>query len=118
MAQTDSDRIELHRHGQRVTVRIGTETIADTRDAIELSETGYPSRQYLPCEAIVSGRLSVSNTRTHCPFKGDARYYDLIMDGKTYHDAAWSYPEPLEDMADIAGRVVFDDRLFEYRIGN
>lgn len=118
MAQTDSDRITLHRHGRQVTVRIGTETVADSRDAVELREAGYPPRQYLPCEAIRNGTLSVSNTRTHCPFKGDARYYDLVMDGKTYHDAAWSYPSPREAMAEIAGRVVFDDRLCEYRISD
>jgi uncharacterized protein (DUF427 family) len=44
---------------------------------------------------------------TECLWKGAASYYDVIVDGQTNPDAAWSYLEPKPQARDIAGYVAF-----------
>ncbi|MGI9258447.1 MAG: DUF427 domain-containing protein, partial [Gammaproteobacteria bacterium] len=48
------------------------------------------------------------NPRTsHCPWKGDASYYDVAVGGEKNPAAAWYYPTPKEAAAQIKGRVAF-----------
>ena len=42
-----------------------------------------------------------------CGWKGTARYYTLVVDGKENADAAWYYPEPKAAASQIAGRIAF-----------
>lgn len=42
-----------------------------------------------------------------CPWKGTASYYDVEVNGKRNHDAAWYYPEPKPAAKQIAGYVAF-----------
>ncbi|WP_104203871.1 DUF427 domain-containing protein [Billgrantia saliphila] len=109
-------RISLHSHDRRVQVRVGDVLLADTRNAIELRETGYPPRLYLPREDVAMERLERTDTVTHCPFKGDASYFAVDHDGKTLPDAAWSYEAPFEAVAAIAGRLAFDTDKVEQRV--
>lgn len=107
---TAESRITLHPHSKRVRILAGDALIADTRNAIELRERGYPPRQYLPRGDVDMSKLSVSSTVTHCPFKGDTTYYSLL----DIVDVAWSYELPVDDMQAIAGRLVFDtDKVTE-----
>ena len=48
-----------------------------------------------------------SETTSHCPWKGDASYYSLVVGGETNEDAAWYYPSPKAAAAEIEGRVAF-----------
>ncbi|KFY62289.1 hypothetical protein V496_04654 [Pseudogymnoascus sp. VKM F-4515 (FW-2607)] len=49
-----------------------------------------------------------SDTHTHCPWKGDASYYNITAGGKTeLKDAAWYYPETLEKANHIKNYVAF-----------
>lgn len=116
MIHDPNGRITLHPHDRRVRVWAGDTLIADTRNAIELRETGYPSRQYLPREDVDMLRLARTDTVTHCPFKGDASYYAIELDGETLPDAAWSYEAPFEAMREIAERLAFDTRLVEEKV--
>ncbi|WP_431025401.1 DUF427 domain-containing protein [Halomonas sp. H5] len=102
---TDSTepRITLHPHSRRVRVTIDGTLIADTTRAIELRERGYPPRQYLPRDDVRMELLTPSETRTHCPFKGDASYYSF----GAHQDVVWSYQQPLEGMEAIDGRLAF-----------
>ena len=50
---------------------------------------------YFPSDSINKVFFNVSNHRTSCPWKGEASYYDVIVDGKTNDNAAWYYPNPL-----------------------
>ena len=40
-----------------------------------------------------------------CEWKGQARYYNLVTDGREAPSAAWTYPQPSRDFAPIAGAV-------------
>ncbi|SDL22903.1 Uncharacterized conserved protein, DUF427 family [Franzmannia pantelleriensis] len=102
-------RITLHPHARRVRVIIDGTLLADTTRAIELRERGYPPRQYLPRDDIRMDLLTNSDTETHCPFKGDAKYFSFDEN----QDVAWSYERPAEGMEEIAGRLAFYEEIVE-----
>lgn len=62
---------------------------------------------YFPAEAVRREHLRPSDTRSVCPWKGTAHYYDVVVDGEVNRDAAWYYPDPKEAAEQIAGRVAF-----------
>src|SRR3954467_14500146 len=68
--------------------------LADTRRAVELDETGLPTRFYVPREDVQVD-LQPSDTTSHCPFKGDATY--VSADGVS--DAFWVYEDPNKEAA-------------------
>ena len=90
-----------------VTVRVNGELVADTTDAVTLQEGTYPAVQYIPLADVVANALTASDTTTYCPFKGDASYYNVTVGGDTIEDVIWTYEQPYEAVADIAGRVAF-----------
>lgn len=52
--------------------------------------------------------LKPSNTRTPCPYKGEAEYYDVVLPGgKVYKDIVWYYPTPLQEAAPVTGCLCF-----------
>lgn len=65
------------------------------------------SNHYFPPDSIVSDYFSGSGKRTHCAWKGEARYLSITINGKTNEDAAWYYPNPKEAAKNIEGRIAF-----------
>jgi len=49
---------------------------------------------YFPPKAIHREFFQDSDHRTVCPWKGEASYYDVVVDGKVNEFGAWYYPEP------------------------
>ncbi|MDR5886310.1 DUF427 domain-containing protein [Vreelandella janggokensis] len=96
-------RIELHPVNQRVQLHMDGKLIADSTQALELRETGYPPRHYFPREEVRMDLLTTSETTTYCPFKGNTVYFSL----GDQQNIAWSYEQPIEGMEAIAGRVAF-----------
>jgi uncharacterized protein (DUF427 family) len=111
----DNERIRLLARSARVQVRTGDTIVADSRDALELRETGYPPRYYIAPADIAMDRLRRSPTRTHCPYKGDASYWSVHAGGSTAEDAAWSYEAPYPTVAAIAGYLSFYPDRVEIR---
>lgn len=72
-------------------------------DRFEKVENNY----YFPPEAIKRQYFKDSDTHTTCPWKGEASYYHIDVDGKINKDAAWYYPAPKEAAKQIAGYVAF-----------
>ena len=62
---------------------------------------------YFPAESVDAALLEESATQSHCPWKGDARYKTLVVDGARNADAVWYYPNPKDAAAEIAGRYAF-----------
>lgn len=62
---------------------------------------------YFPLSAVKREFLRDSETHTHCFWKGEASYYDVVVDGKVNEDAAWYYAEPSAMAARIKGYVAF-----------
>lgn len=63
--------------------------------------------QYFPADDVRMDALEKSESSTHCPWKGDANYYSIIVDGVRNINAAWYYPEPYDAARDIKGYVAF-----------
>jgi uncharacterized protein (DUF427 family) len=63
--------------------------------------------QYFPLDDVRADRLEKTSTSTHCPWKGDASYYDVVVDGERNADAAWYYPRPFDAAAAIKDYVAF-----------
>ena len=62
---------------------------------------------YFPPSSVHSEFFTLTDRSTHCPWKGDASYYDITIDGSTESNAAWYYPAPLEKAAEIKDHVAF-----------
>jgi uncharacterized protein (DUF427 family) len=62
---------------------------------------------YFPADSINRSYFQESGNHTTCPWKGEASYYNVVVDGNVNSDAAWYYPEPKEAAQNIKGRVAF-----------
>jgi uncharacterized protein (DUF427 family) len=62
---------------------------------------------YFPESSLKREYVTFSNHRTSCPWKGQAHYYSLLVNGDLNPDAVWYYPEPSEAAAQVKGRVAF-----------
>lgn len=62
---------------------------------------------YFPPDALRREFFRPSEHRTVCPWKGTARYYDVVVAGEINENAAWYYPEPRNAARQIRGRVAF-----------
>ncbi|WP_273567920.1 DUF427 domain-containing protein [Maribacter halichondriae] len=65
------------------------------------------NNHYFPADSIKKEYFKESDTHTTCPWKGQASYYSLEIDGKENKDAVWYYPEVSELAKSIKGRVAF-----------
>ena len=105
-----SERIQTAPSTKRVLVRAGEVDLAASSDAVELKETGYPDRYYLPRTDVHTELLERSDTRTRCPYKGEATHWTLrTLDGESIADVAWSYEgeDCIDDVAAIRDRICF-----------
>ena len=93
---TAGHRISIDDHEALVEVRVDGRTIASTRRAKVLNETGLPPRYYIPREDVAV-TLTPNDTSTHCPFKGDASYWSIKVNDQTADNAVWSYLDPLPE---------------------
>ena len=62
---------------------------------------------YFPPDSVKKEFLKESNTHSTCPWKGEASYYDVAVNGEMNKDAAWYYPNPKEAANKIKGYVAF-----------
>jgi uncharacterized protein (DUF427 family) len=104
---TSVHAIEIAPFGGRVRVRFAGEIVADTAHARLLEEGGLPPVFYVPRGDVRMGLFTRSATTSHCPFKGDACYFDVEAAGRREKDAAWSYETPLAAVSAIAGHLAF-----------
>jgi uncharacterized protein (DUF427 family) len=62
---------------------------------------------YFPPDSVSKEYLQPSDTHSTCPWKGEASYYNVVVNGETNKDAAWYYPEPKAAAAEIRNHVAF-----------
>lgn len=90
-----------------VEVRLDGELLASTDRPLRVDETGLPARYYLPIADVRMDLLRPTSFHTTCPFKGEASYWSADVAGKSHDGIVWGYPEPLPEVADIAGHLCF-----------
>ena len=92
---------------KRIVVTLDGKVIADTRHALTLHEASYRPVHYVPRADVDMAALERTETRTHCPYKGDASYFSITAGGERSDDAVWSYEAPYESVAAIKDHVAF-----------
>jgi uncharacterized protein (DUF427 family) len=91
----------------RVEVRLEGELLAATSHPVLLDETGLPTRYYLPPHDVQLGRMRPTSFHTTCPFKGEASYWSIDVDGRSHDGIAWSYETPIPAAVGIQGLLSF-----------
>lgn len=89
------------------TVRAGGAVLGESRNALELSEAGYPAIIYFPREDIAMAFLDQTDHTTTCPKKGDATYFSIVTKSTTLENAAWSYEDPKAEVDRIKEHLAF-----------
>jgi len=62
---------------------------------------------YFPPDSVNQEYFEPSDTHTLCPWKGEASYYDVKVNGEVNKDAAWYYPDPKPAAHEIKNYVAF-----------
>jgi uncharacterized protein (DUF427 family) len=99
--------ITIERNPRRVIVTLNGKVIADTTAALILREAKYPPVQYIPRRNVDMAALARSETRTYCPYKGEASYFSIPAGGERSVDAIWTYETPYDAVADIKEYLAF-----------
>jgi uncharacterized protein (DUF427 family) len=92
---------------QHVVVGVGGEVVAESRRPVVLEETGSPTRYYLHRDDVRMELLRPIDKTSTCPFKGEASYWSLDLDGEIHDAIAWSYEHPIPGAEDITGLMCF-----------
>jgi uncharacterized protein (DUF427 family) len=92
---------------RRVRVRFAGRTVAESDRAQVLQEASYPKVYYVPREHADMALFERSARSSHCPYKGDAAYYSLKVDGRAAPDAVWTYESPYPAVAAIKDHLAF-----------
>ena len=87
----------------RYRLRFHDVILGETNQAIWVKEGGHPSRLYVPRADVVMNLLTPSSRTSHCPLKGEARYYSV----GAAHNVIWSYETPKSAALAIAGYLAF-----------
>lgn len=106
-ARNPAKSITVAPHAGEVTVSAGGVTIARSSNAKVLTEAPYPAAFYIPFADIDFTKLRKTDRSTHCPYKGDASYWNVTVAGEKGDNAMWAYEAPFDEMREIADHGAF-----------
>jgi uncharacterized protein (DUF427 family) len=101
-------RVDVRRSSRPLRIELDGVVLAETTSARMLFETSLPTRFYVPWEDI-GVALRPSARHSYCPYKGQASYWS----SDAAEDIAWSYEDPLPELAVIKGLVAFWDETVD-----
>ena len=113
LASTPTERAHAGYHltlepsDKRFGVVFGGEIIAESDRALVMHETRLTPVYYFPREDVRMDLLEKTNHHTHCPFKGNASYWSLKIDGKTAKNVVWGYEDPYDEAEGVRNHVAF-----------
>jgi uncharacterized protein (DUF427 family) len=99
--------VDTRHSSRRVVIEINGTTMADSTRSVMLFETFLPTRYYLPREDVRMDLLERTDTQTACAYKGFAAYWSAKAGDKVVRDVAWSYEDPHNYAAPVAGMIAF-----------
>lgn len=88
---------------QRIEVIALGEVLVQTNVSLRVLETFHPPTVYVPPEAVRLDLLEPAAGRSFCEWKGVARYFSVVVGERRLERALWSYPQPTEGFAALAG---------------
>lgn len=107
MTQSKDGTITIRRAEGLWVVRADGAVIAESKNALEVTEGGSSPVIYFPRDDVGMAFLEASSLRSTDTPKGDVRYFTIHMQGRTLPDAAWSHEAPQDDLARLAGHIAF-----------
>jgi uncharacterized protein (DUF427 family) len=93
---------------RRVRAVLAGQTVADSTYAKLLHESNHLPVYYFPSVDVRADLLEPTDRSTHCPVKGDAAYWSIVVGERRVENAMWGYDDPLSDAAWLAGYRAFD----------
>jgi uncharacterized protein (DUF427 family) len=101
-------RVDALRSTRTVRVELDGVVLAESGSPVMVFETGLPPRYYLNRTEVDFTHLRPSDTRSACPYKGRTTgYWNVVVNGQTHPDLAWSYDFPTRQLLPIAGLISF-----------
>jgi uncharacterized protein (DUF427 family) len=97
----------FHDVPKRVRATLGGETVFDTERARLLHETRLLPVYYVPRDDVRFDLLEPTEHSTHCPFKGDARYWTMRVGDRVEENVVWGYDDPIPGAPDLSPYVAF-----------
>ena len=108
-----ADHIKVTKAAGTWVVRAGGAVIGESARALELVEGDRPVVIYFPRADVAMAFLERGTRVSDTPHLGPATHYTIVTKSRNLPDAAWSFEEPPEALARIAGHLAFytDDDL-------
>ena len=97
----------LEASSRHIRVEFAGMVIAETQRARRMLETSHPPVYYIPPEDIRMEYLRLESGSSFCEWKGQARYYSVVVGEKTARRAAWAYPDPNRAYSAIKDYIAF-----------
>ena len=99
----------------RVRAVIEGRTVLDTTRGKLLYESAIHPRLYAPLEDFDADVLARTDHSTHCPFKGDASYWSVSVNGTSHENAVWAYESPIVEASWLDGYAsLYPDKADEW----
>ena len=95
----------VERSTRLVTVQLGGVEVCRSTRGLRVLETSHPPGWYLPREDWLAGSLEPAGGSSYCEWKGVATYLDVVGGGSRAARAAWTYPDPVPDFAELRDAV-------------
>src|SRR5438552_8612978 len=93
---------------KRIRVVVAGETVADSRNAYLLHESGHQPIYYFPPQDVRADVLEASDRHTRCPKKGEASYHTIRVGDTVVEAGAWYYPTVIDGAPpELAGLIAF-----------
>ena len=93
--------------GQPVGGILKDKAIASPPRALRALETASPPTIYIPKDDIAMECLEPAIGTTFCEWKGFASYFHAVVGDKKARRAAWHYPKPKVEYAELLDHIAF-----------
>jgi uncharacterized protein (DUF427 family) len=108
-------RVDILPSSRHVRVVVDGVTVAESSRPTLLFETGLPTRYYLHVDDVRTDLMRPTDSVTRCPYKGDAAWWSLEVDGTVHDDLVWMYRLPTPESQRVQGLMAFyDERVDLY----
>jgi uncharacterized protein (DUF427 family) len=106
-------RIDTLQSNSPIRISLDGTVLAETTTSVHLLETSLPTRYYIPLSSINAAFLRPSDTRSLCPYKGEAQYHDVVLPGgKVSKDLVWYYTRPTSESVGVVNlRCFYNEKV-------
>ena len=102
-----ADHIKIRPATGTWVVRAAGAVVGESTNALELIEGGNAPVIYFPRADIAMAFLEPTKMTSTCPYKGDASYFTIVAKSGPIENAAWSYENPVDAVAEIKDHLAF-----------